>query len=455
MLHIFFESLGCDKNLVDSEKMIGLLARAGYDFTDDEREADVIVVNTCAFIGDAKEESIREILRLAECKKEGRCRSLIAAGCLAERYKDEILKELPELDGVIGTSSWDGIAGLVEETLSRADEAEEKASGLSVFLDADRLPEGADARVVTTGGHYAYLKIAEGCDKFCTYCAIPFCRGRYRSVPMEELVREAEKLAEGGVRELILVAQETTLYGTDLYGKKSLPELIRKLAAIPEIRWIRLLYGYPEELTDEMIALFAEEPKLCRYLDLPVQHASDRILKAMGRKTTRAEVTALIRRLREQVPDIALRTTLMSGFPGETEEDHAENLSFVKEMRFDRLGVFAYSREEGTAAAKFKNQVPKRLREKRRNEIMRLQQGIAFEKAREMPGRSLTVMVEGQVSGEENVYVGRTYMDTPDVDGYLFFSSQEERLSGDFVQVKVTGAKGYDLIGEVENESAE
>lgn len=452
MLQIFFESLGCDKNLVDSEKMIGLLSRAGYSFTDSERDADVIVVNTCAFIGDAKEESIQEILRLAEYKKEGRCRSLIAAGCLAERYKDEILKELPELDGVIGTASWDGIVKLVEETAERS---RERAESFSLFRDISRLPDAKGARVVTTGGHYAYLKIAEGCNKFCTYCAIPFCRGPYRSVPMEDLVREAGDLAEKGVRELILVAQETTLYGTDLYGRKCLPELIRKLAAIPDIRWIRLLYGYPEELTDEMIALFAEEPKLCRYLDLPVQHASDRILKAMGRKTTRAEVTELIRRLREQVPDITLRTTLMSGFPGETEEDHAENLSFVKEMRFDRLGVFAYSKEEGTAAAKFKNQVPKRLRVKRRNEIMRLQQGIAFEKAREMPGRSLTVMVEGQVSDEENVYVGRTCMDAPDVDGYLFFRSAEERLSGDFVRVKVTGAKGYDLIGEVEDESAE
>ena len=446
MLQIFFESLGCDKNLVDSEKMLGLLSRAGYSFTDDEKQADVIVVNTCAFIGDAKEESIQEILRLAEYKKEGRCRSLIAAGCLAERYKDEILKELPELDGVIGTSSWDGIVDLVDDTLQRG--KEEPETGLSVFRDLGRLPASGGARIVTTGGHYAYLKIAEGCDKFCTYCAIPYCRGPYRSAPLEALVREAEKLAEDGVRELILVAQETTLYGTDLYGRKCLPDLIRRLAQIPDIRWIRLLYGYPEELTDEMIDLFLEEPKFCRYLDLPIQHASDRILRAMGRKTSRAEVTELIRRLRERVPDIALRTTLMSGFPGETEEDHAENLSFVEEMRFERLGVFAYSREEGTAAAKFKNQVPKRIREKRRNEIMRLQQGIAFEKAREMPGRHLTVMVEGRLPDEGNVYVARTYQDAPDVDGYLYFSSEEEYMSGDFVKVLVTGAKGYDLTGE-------
>ena len=453
MHRIFFESLGCDKNLVDSEKMLGLLSRAGFSFTDSEAEADVIIVNTCAFIGDAKEESIQEILRLAKYKEEGSCRALIAAGCLAERYKDEILTELPELDAVVGTSSWDGIVGIAEKTLK--DRAAGRNDAASLFENIARLPEAGDARVLTTGGHYAYLKIAEGCNKFCTYCAIPYCRGPYRSVPMEKLADEARRLAAEGVRELILVAQETTLYGTDLYGEKRLPELIRKLAEIPDIRWIRLLYGYPEELTDEMIGLFAEEPKLCRYLDLPIQHASDRILKAMGRKTSRAEVTALIRRLRDAVPDIALRTTLMSGFPGETEEDHAENLSFVREMRFERLGVFAYSKEEGTAAAKFKNQVPKRLREKRRNEIMRLQQGIAFEKAGEMPGRVLDVMVEGQVSGEDRVYVGRTYQDAPDVDGYIFFTSDEEYLSGDFVSVKVTGAKGYDLIGEVEHESAE
>ena len=452
MTQIFFESLGCDKNLVDSEKMLGLLSRNGFSFTDKEEDADVIIVNTCAFIGDAKEESIQEILRLAKYKQNGRCRSLIAAGCLAERYKSEILTELPELDAVVGTSSWDRIAAAVQETLH--ERTPEEADDARYYEDLSRLPLSRE-RILTTGGHFAYLKIAEGCDKYCTYCAIPFCRGPYRSVPLEELVQEAEKLADSGVKELILVAQETTLYGTDIYGEKRLPELIRRLAAIPDVRWIRLLYGYPEELTDEMIALFAEEPKLCRYLDLPIQHASDRILKAMGRKTSRAEVTALIGRLREQVPDITLRTTLMSGFPGETEEDHEENVSFVKELRFERLGVFAYSREEGTAAARFKNQVPKRLREKRRNEIMRLQQKIAFEKAGEMPGRRLEVMVEGRVTGEENVYVGRTYMDAPDVDGYLFFTSPAEHLSGDFVNVNVTGAKGYDLIGEVEDESAE
>lgn len=453
MQRIFFESLGCDKNLVDSEKMLGLLSHAGYSFTDKEEEAEIIIVNTCAFIGDAKEESIAEILRLADYKKKGNCRALIAAGCLAERYKDEILKELPELDAVIGTSSWDAVAAVVSDIIKESGDG--PGTPRTAFSDIARLPDAGTARELTTGGHYAYLKIAEGCSKFCTYCAIPFCRGPYRSVPMEALVREAEELARRGVRELILVAQETTLYGTDLYGEKRLPELIRRLAEIPDVRWIRLLYGYPEELTEEMIDLFAEQPKLCRYLDLPIQHASDRILKAMGRKTTRAEVTALIEKLRERVPDIALRTTLMSGFPGETEEDHEENLSFVREMRFERLGVFAYSREEGTAAAAFKNQVPKRLREKRRDEIMKLQQSIAFEQAGSMPGRRLTVMVEGEIPGEERVYISRTYQDAPDVDGYLFFPSEEEYLTGDLVPVRVTGAKGYDLIGEVEHESAE
>ena len=455
MPNIFFESLGCDKNLVDSEKMLGLLSDAGYSFTDREEDADVIVVNTCAFIGDAKEESIQEILRLAAYKENGRCRSLIAAGCLAERYKEEILSELPELDAVVGTSSWDRIVSAVEKTLHKRDD-KITLTRAEFYEDISRLPASEGPRILTTGGHYAYLKIAEGCDKYCTYCAIPYCRGRYRSVPMEDLVREAEQLAAKGVKELILVAQETTLYGTDLYGEKKLPELIRRLGKVQGICWIRLLYGYPEELTDEMIDLFAEEPKLCHYLDLPIQHASDRILRAMGRKTTREEVTALIRRLREKVPDIALRTTLMSGFPGETEEDHAENLSFVSEIRFERLGVFAYSREEGTAAASFKDQVPKRLREKRRNELMRLQQKIAFEKAKEMPGRQLDVMVEGSVADEEHVYVSRTYADAPDVDGLLFFTSGKEYLTGDLVRVLVTGAKGYDLIGEVvEDQSAE
>ena len=449
---VYVESLGCDKNLVDSEVMLGLLQEAGYTFTDDCHAAEVILVNTCAFIGDAKEESINTILRLAGEKEDGCCRVLIAAGCLAERYKDEILEEMPEIDGVVGTASYDHIVSVIDEALKAKNESRDDK--IRAFEDTSRLPERRGRRILTTGGHYAFLKIAEGCDKCCAYCAIPMVRGHYRSVPMEDILAEAEDLALRGVKELILVAQETTLYGRDLYGKKMLPELIRKLAAIPEIRWIRLLYGYPEEITDELIDLMAEEPKFCHYLDLPIQHASDEILKKMGRMTTEADVRAIIAKLREKVPDIALRTTLMSGFPGETEEDHAANLAFIRDIRFERLGAFAYSREEGTRAGRMKGQIPKKIKEKRRNELMALQQGVAFEKAAAMPGRELTVMVEGQVA-DEDVYVARTYMDAPEVDGYLFFTSSASYMTGDFVTVKVTGARGYDLLGEAKDESAE
>ena len=447
MESVYFLSLGCDKNLSDSEAMLGLLEKAGYRFTDDPAQAGVIIVNTCSFIGDAKEESINAILDLARWKKEGRCRALLAGGCLAQRYKDEILKELPELDAVLGTASYQHIAEAVAEALH------EEGSPAAYFENVDVLPMVKD-RILTGGGYTAYLKIAEGCDKYCTYCAIPFARGRYRSYPMEFLLEQARDLAEKGVKELILVAQETTLYGTDLYGGKKLPELIRRLEEVEGIRWIRLLYGYPEELTDELIECMASSEKLCHYLDLPIQHAADSVLARMGRKTTQAELRERIRQLRERIPDIVLRTTLLTGFPGETEEEHAENLRFLKEIRFDRLGVFCYSREEGTAAARMKGQIPKRIKEKRRRELMLAQQQIAFEKSREMIGRRLNVMIEGKVA-DENVYVARTAGDAPDVDGFLFFEDEREWESGSFAEVRVTGARGYDLLGERIRESAE
>ena len=447
MASVYFLSLGCDKNLTDSEAMLGLLHQAGHRFTEDPSEADVIIVNTCSFIGDAKEESIEAVLDLAKQKQEGRCKALLACGCLAERYQNEILKELPELDAVIGTTSYQHIAEAVENALQK------QSLPARYFEDVNILPFVRE-RILTTGGYYAYLKIAEGCDKYCTYCAIPFARGHYRSYPMEYLLEQAAKLAEQGVKELILVAQETTLYGTDLYGYKALPELIRRLEKIEGIRWIRLLYGYPEELTDELTDLMASSGKLCHYLDLPIQHAADSVLKRMGRKTTQAELRERIAALREKIPDIVLRTTLLTGFPGETEEEHAENLRFIEEIRFDRLGVFCYSREEGTAAYKMKGQIPKRIKEKRRKELMRLQQQIAFEKAREQIGRKLTVMVEGRIA-EENVYVARTAGDAPEVDGFLFFEDDREWESGAFVDVRVSGAKGYDLLGERIRESAE
>ncbi len=445
-MKILCVSLGCDKNLVDTEMMLGLLTRDGYTFTDDEQEADIIVINTCCFIGDAKEESVNTILEMAELKTSGSCKALIVTGCMAQRYKEEILKEIPEVDGILGTSSYDEISDVLKRVL--------EGESVSRFEDLDRLPEVAAERVVTTGGHYAFLKIAEGCDKRCTYCIIPSLRGSYRSVPMERLAAEAESLAAKGVRELILVAQETTLYGVDLYGKKMLPELLRRLAAIPGIYWIRIQYCYPEEITDELIQVIKSEEKVCHYLDIPIQHASDRILKRMGRRTDQAQLREMIGRLRREIPDIALRTTLISGFPGETQEDHEELMAFVDEMEFERLGVFAYSAEEDTPAASFPEQVPEDVKEARRDEVMELQQEIAFEHSEAMVGRVLDVMIEGKVA-DEAAYVGRTYMDAPNVDGYIFVNTGELLMSGDFVRVKVTGAMEYDLIGEVYDESAE
>ncbi|MCD8222994.1 MAG: 30S ribosomal protein S12 methylthiotransferase RimO [Clostridiales bacterium] len=439
-------SLGCDKNLVDTERMLGLLTRDGYSFTDDEQEADIIVINTCCFINDAKEESVNTILEMAELKKTGRLKALIVTGCLAQRYRQEILDEIPEVDGVLGTSSYDEICAVLKKALDG-----EKTMRL---MEADRTPEPGAGRILTTGGHYAFLKIAEGCDKHCTYCIIPNLRGRYRSVPMEDLVREAEELAEQGVRELILVAQETTLYGVDLYGEKKLPELLRRLAAVDGLYWIRILYCYPEEITEELIDTIAAEEKICHYLDIPIQHASDRVLKRMGRRTNQEELRERIRTIREKIPDIALRTTLISGFPGETEEDHEILMEFVNEMEFERLGVFTYSAEEDTPAAGFPDQVPEALKEQRRDEVMELQQEIVFEKSEEMIGRVLDVMIEGKLA-DEPAYVGRTYMDAPNVDGYIFVTSGEFFVSGDFVRVRVTGASDYDLTGEVYDEFTE
>ena len=447
-MKILFVSLGCDKNLVDTEKMLGILGGDGFQFTDSEEEADVIIINTCCFIGDAKEESVNTILEMARCKEEGRCKALLVTGCLAQRYKDEILTEIPEVDGILGTSSYDQIGAMVKQIL------EEKKEHVSCFRDINALPRTDGGRMVTTGGHYAFLKIAEGCDKHCTYCIIPSLRGSYRSVPMEDLLQEARGLAAQGVKELILVAQETTLYGVDLYGEKSLPRLLRELAKIPGIQWIRIQYCYPEEITDELIQVIREEEKVCHYLDIPIQHASDPVLKRMGRRTNQEELRRIIGKLRKEIPDIVIRTTLISGFPGETEEDHEELMAFVDEMEFERLGVFAYSLEEDTPAAQMPDQVPQELKEERRDEIMELQQEIAFEKAESLVGRVLDVMIEGKVA-DEPAYVGRTYMDSPNVDGLIFVNADLQLMSGDFVRVKVTGAAEYDLIGEVYDESAQ
>ena len=439
-MNILFISLGCDKNLVDSEVMLGLLDKKGYQIVDSEEDADIIVVNTCCFIHDAKEESIQTILEMAEYKKEGKLKALIVTGCLAQRYQQEIIDEIPEVDAVLGTTSYDHIVEAVEEALA--------GNGHVILEDVDALPDVKEKRLVTTGGHYAYMKIAEGCDKHCTYCIIPKLRGNYRSVPMEKLLAEAKDLADQGVKELILVAQETTVYGKDLYGEKSLHKLLRELCKIAGIQWIRILYCYPEEIYDELIQTIKEENKVCHYLDLPIQHASDAVLKRMGRRTSKAQLVEIIEKLRKEIPDISLRTTLITGFPGETQEQHEELKDFVDEMEFDRLGVFTYSPEEDTPAATMTEQIPEEVKEDRQAELMELQQEIAFDLAEDMVGREVLVMIEGKVA-DENAYVGRTYKDAPNVDGLIFINTDEELMSGDFARVRVTGALEYDLIGEL------
>ena len=445
-MKILFISLGCDKNLADSEEMLGLLTGSGHEIVDSEEEAEAIVVNTCCFIHDAKEESINTILEMAEYKKSGVCQVLIVTGCMAQRYKEEIIQEIPEVDAVLGTTSYGDIVQALNEA-SAGKHFEE-------FKDINSLPEDSGRRVITTGGHFGYLKIAEGCDKHCTYCIIPSLRGSFRSVPEERLLAQAEYMASQGVKELILVAQETTVYGTDLYGKKTLHLLLKKLCQIKGIRWIRILYCYPEEIYDELIQVMKEEKKLCHYLDLPIQHCSDRILKRMGRRTSKAQLVEIITKLRKEIPDIVLRTSLITGFPGETEEDHQELMEFVDEMEFDRLGVFTYSPEEDTPAATMKDQVPEELKEERRDEIMELQQEISLDKGNQRIGQEMLVMIEGKVS-EESAYIGRTYMDAPKVDGYIFVQTGELMVTGDFAKVRVTGALEYDLIGELTDEYTE
>ncbi len=439
-MKILFISLGCDKNLVDSEEMLGLLNSRGYTFTDDETEADVIIINTCCFINDAKEESVQTILEMAEYKKTGKCKALIVTGCMAQRYKQEILDEVSEVDRVLGTTAYEKIVEAVDEALAGSRGVEEKPLSY--------LPQTDAKRMVTTGGHYAYLKIAEGCNKCCTYCIIPKLRGRYRSVPMERLIEQAKELAAQGVKELILVAQETTVYGVDLYGKKSLHLLLEQLCRISGLRWIRILYCYPEEIYEELIQTMKREEKICHYLDLPIQHASDAVLRRMGRRTTRADLEQIVTHLREEIPDIVLRTTLIAGFPGETEEQHQEVMEFIDEMEFDRLGVFTYSQEEDTPAASMPDQIDEETKLNWQEELMELQQEIAFDRAEGRTGSVVTAMIEGKVA-DEDAYVARTYGDAPNVDGLLFVQTAEELNSGDFVRVRITGAVEYDLIGEL------
>ena len=443
MVNVLFVSLGCDKNLVDTEMMLGMLSDRGYAITNDESQADVVVVNTCAFILDAKQESIDVLIEYGEMKKSGAIKALIAAGCLAERYKDEIHEQIPEVDALIGTTAFDTVADTLDAVL--------KDKGVDSFRSIDAPVICGKRRILTSGGYSAYMKIGEGCDKKCTYCAIPSLRGKYRSVPMDTLIEEANDLAARGVKEIILIAQETTVYGTDLYGRKALPELLEKLSEIDGISWIRLMYCYPEEIDDALIAAMKRLPKVCHYLDLPIQHANDRILARMGRRTNREFLEKLITKLRQEIPDIALRTSLITGFPGETQEEFEELYNFVDEMEFDRLGVFAYSREEDTIAYDMPDQVDENIKQSRKDEIMELQMEIAFEKAGQMVGRHLEVMVEGRLV-EDNTLVGRTYMDAPDVDGYVFVNTDRDIESGTIINVIITDSNEYDLIGEIEDE---
>lgn len=442
-MNVLFISLGCDKNLVDSEVMLGLLRDKGYSLTNEEAEADIIVINTCCFIHDAKEESIQTILEMAEYKKLGRLKVLLVTGCLAQRYQSEILQEIPEVDAVLGTTATDKIVEEIEKALN--------GEKTECYADLQALPLPQTNRVNTTGGYFSYLKIAEGCDKHCTYCIIPSLRGNYRSIPMEHLIKEAQFLAEGGVKELTLIAQETTVYGVDLYGKKMLPELLERLCEIDGIEWIRLLYCYPEEITDELIETMKRQPKICHYLDMPIQHAADTVLKRMGRRTSHKELDDLIAKLRREIPDIALRTSLITGFPQETEEEHQELLEFVKTAGFERLGVFTYSKEENTAAARMKGQITKKVKVQRQKELMNMQQQISKKRGEEKVGKTLRVMIEGKLP-EEDIFIGRSYMDAPNVDGFVFVHSKDSYLSGEFVDVKITQAKEYDLVGEAVSE---
>lgn len=442
-MRILLSSLGCDKNLVDSEMMLGMMAESGHEFTDDETLADIIVVNTCSFIMDAKQESIQTLIDFGRLKNEANLKCLICTGCLAERYHDQIREELPEVDIILGTTAYDKIVEAIDTFFESKKSAE-------YIDDVNTKLVYGKPRISTTGGHYSYLKIAEGCDKKCTYCAIPLFRGAYRSVPMEALLKEARELADKGVKELIIVAQETTVYGKDIYGEKRLHILLKELCKIEGLEWIRLLYCYPEEIYDELIETIKNEPKICKYLDIPIQHADDHILQRMGRRTDRKYLENLISKLRKEIPDICLRTTLITGFPGETDEMFESLCDFVYDMDFDRLGVFTYSPEENTLAAEMDDQIDEDVKAERRDIIMQMQQDISFDKASQKKGMILDCMVEGRL--ESGALVARSYMDAPDVDGYVFVDTDRDIESGKFIKVRITDSNEYDLIGEIEDE---
>lgn len=445
-IKIFYVSLGCDKNLVDSEVMLGMMNEEGYTITSEEEEADIIIVNTCSFIHDAKEESIETILEMAEYKEIGNCKGLIVVGCLTERYRDELMVEMPEVDGILGTSNYDEIINTIKRVLEK-----EKVSS---FKDINYSPKAYLNRLTNTTHAYAYLKIAEGCNNNCTYCIIPQLRGNIRSRDIESLVEEARYLVNQGKKEIILVAQDTTKYGIDLYKEKKLPQLIKELCKIEDLEWIRLLYCYPEDITDELIEVIKTEKKVMKYIDIPLQHVNDKILKDMARKSNKQTIIDVIQRLRTNIPEICIRSTLIVGFPGETDEQFDELKTFIKEMRLDRLGVFTYSLEEGTKAAMMDNQIKESIKKKRQKELMLTQQKISFEKNIEMIGKTIEVMIEGYLPDEE-VYCGRSYKDAPNVDGVVFVNYDYELITGQIIKVIVEEAKEYDLIGVIKDEYSE
>ena len=441
---ISFVSLGCDKNLIDSEIMLGLIDEEGYEITYDDSEADIIIINSCGFIMDANQEAIDKVLEMADYKKEGKCRALIVTGCMAQRYKDEIFESLPEVDAVVGTGDFENIGAVIKRLLEGEKQVE-------LVTDKEHLlnPDNSYKRIITTTGGFSYLKIAEGCDNHCTYCTIPSLRGHYRSRTIESLVKEANILADKGVRELILIAQDTSLYGQDLYGRKALPELLRELSKIEDIKWLRILYCYPENITDELIEEMASNEKVLHYLDMPIQHSENRILKLMGRRSTREGLISIIEKMRSKMPDMCIRTTLITGFPTETEEEFKAQCDFIKEVGFDRLGVFTYSQEEGTPAARMDGQIDEEVKAERKDYILQLQRSISASICEKYVGKTLEVIVEGKIDGEEeNIYCGRSYRDCYEIDGFVFFKSDEELLAGDFYNIKITEAGDYDLIGE-------
>lgn len=440
---ISFVSLGCDKNLIDSEIMLGLIDEEGYTITSDDSQADVIIINSCGFIMDANQEAIDKVLEMADYKKNGNCKALIVTGCMAQRYKDEIFESLPEVDAVVGTGDFENIGGVIKRLL-------EGEKQVKLVTDRDHLlnPDNSYKRIITTTGGFGYLKIAEGCDNHCTYCTIPSLRGKYRSRTIESLVKEATIMAEKGVREIILIAQDTSLYGKDIYGEKSLPRLLRALSEIEDIKWLRILYCYPENITDELIEEMATNKKVLHYLDMPIQHSEDRILKLMGRRSTKAGIKEIVAKMRAKMPDMCIRTTLITGFPTETEEEFKAQCDFIKEVRFDRLGVFTYSPEEGTPAERMEGQIDEEVKSERKDYILNVQRGVSAAVCEEYVGEDLEVIVEGKLDGEDNIYCGRSYRDCYEIDGFVFFKSDDELIAGDFYTIHITEAGDYDLIGE-------